>query len=173
MFGPLDILNVLSYKKQLKLSIIGPTKEPVTTRNKQSLNDQFQQHIVVTHSYADPPSGVNVLLIPGGFGAREDQTDLINYVRTVEPTLDYLLTVCTGSALAAKAGVLDGCRATSNKRAFEWVKSLSDKVEWVKKARWVEDHRMWTSSGISAGIDMTLAFVAHVSYDVGSARIMC
>ena len=72
----------------------------------------------------------------------------------------WCLSVCTGSALLAAAGVLDGRQATSNKRAWQWVTSLSAQVNWVKKARWCADGRFYTSSGVSAGTDMALAFIA-------------
>jgi transcriptional regulator GlxA family with amidase domain len=69
--------------------------------------------------------------------------------------------VCTGSALAAQAGVLDGKKATTNKFTWEYVTGLNDRVGWVRKARWVVDGNVYTSSGISAGIDATLAFVEN------------
>ena len=69
--------------------------------------------------------------------------------------------MCTGSALAAQAGVLDGKKATSNKLAWDYVTGLRDRVEWVRKARWVVDGNVYTSSGISAGLDATLAFVEN------------
>ena len=56
--------------------------------------------------------------------------------------------------------MLDGRQATSNKRAWQWVTSLSAQVNWVKKARWCADGRFYTSSGVSAGTDMALAFIA-------------
>ena len=62
--------------------------------------------------------------------------------------------------LLAKSGVLDGKQATSNKRAFTWASSQSDNVDWDKKARWKVDGKYYTSSGVSAGMDMTLGFIA-------------
>ena len=70
-----------------------------------------------------------------------------------------MLTVCTGSALLAAAGALDGRRATSNDLAFDWVVSTGERVDWIKEARWVVDGKFRTSSGISAGIDMALDYV--------------
>jgi len=70
--------------------------------------------------------------------------------------------VCTGSALLAAAGLLDGYRATSNKRAFGWVGEQGPRVEWVAQARWVQDRDRWTSSGVAAGLDMALALIARL-----------
>lgn len=58
--------------------------------------------------------------------------------------------------------MLDGKRATSNKKSFAWVRQQSERVEWVPKARWVVDGKVWTSSGVAAGMDMVYAWVASV-----------
>jgi transcriptional regulator GlxA family with amidase domain len=80
-------------------------------------------------------------------------------------------TVCTGSLLLARTGLLDGRKATSNKRAFQQVKTYAPKVEWIAKARWVEDGKYFTSSGISAGMDMALALIARLCGRETSLRI--
>jgi transcriptional regulator GlxA family with amidase domain len=79
--------------------------------------------------------------------------------RWADPNLKYVLSVCTGAALVARSGCVDGKRGTSNKFAFAWVKSQREEVKWVGKARWVEDGRWWSSSGVSAGTDMTLGWI--------------
>ncbi|MBI0098566.1 MULTISPECIES: DJ-1/PfpI family protein [unclassified Snodgrassella] len=108
-----------------------------------------------------PQSEIDTLFIPGGTGARTLilETDYINQLKQLAQKSRYVLTVCTGSALLAKSGLLDGKRATSNKLSFEWVKTSSLQTQWIEKARWVTDGKYYTSSGISAGMDMALAFV--------------
>lgn len=127
--GALDILNLLSQSHELKLSILSSTLEPVTTLQP-GAKTTFAQTIVPTHTFDDAPADIEVLLVPGGLGARDEANiqPAIEYVRTVYSKLEFLITVCTGSALVAKAGVLDGVRATSNKAAFEWVRLPSLKV---------------------------------------------
>lgn len=104
-----------------------------------------------------------ILLIPGGQGTRTlvHDADFIERLSKAVMQATHCLTVCTGSALLAKTGLLDGKRATSNKKAFGWVASVNEKVLWMGKARWVADQKYYTSSGVSAGIDMALAFVAE------------
>jgi transcriptional regulator GlxA family with amidase domain len=58
--------------------------------------------------------------------------------------------------------LLDGLRATSNKRSFSWASAQGAKVTWIPEARWVEDGNRWTSSGVAAGIDMALALIARL-----------
>lgn len=103
-----------------------------------------------------------ILVIPGGMGTRKlvNNISFLNKLKSIAEESTYCLSICTGSAVLAKSGVLNNKKATSNKQALEWVKSVSDKVNWVTKARWVADGKYYTSSGISAGIDMTLGFVS-------------
>lgn len=103
------------------------------------------------------------LLIPGGYGTRplvEDAAYLAK-LRQLAEAAPYVLTVCTGSALLARTGLLDGRQATSNKLSFDWVLSQGPQVRWQKKARWVKDGKYYTSSGVSAGMDMALGFIAE------------
>ena len=72
------------------------------------------------------------------------------------------MSVCSGSAILAKAGLLDGRRATSNKQFFDLARVQGPAVQWVEQARWVEDGPFATSSGVSAGIDMALAVIAKL-----------
>lgn len=65
----------------------------------------------------------------------------------------------------ASAGLIDRYRATSNKRAFAWAREQGPRVNWVAQARWVEDRDRWTSSGVAAGMDMTLALIARLHSD--------
>jgi transcriptional regulator GlxA family with amidase domain len=84
-------------------------------------------------------------------------------------------TVCTGSALLARTGRLDGRPATSNKIAWNWVIQQGPRVHWIRQARWVDDGTIISSSGVSAGIDMTLSLIARLhSLDIArtSARNM-
>ncbi len=106
----------------------------------------------------------DVFLIPGGFGTRieVENAPFVRKIRRIADSASYVLTVCTGAALLARTGLLDGRRATSNKRAFSWVRSQGEKVEWIPKARWVVDGKYYTSSGVSAGMDMSIGFLADL-----------
>lgn len=105
---------------------------------------------------------LHILLIPGGFGSRKavKKPALLDEIRRAAGRADYVLTVCTGSALAAAAGLLDGRKATSNKIAFAWASSMGAKVLWDRDARWTKDGKYYTSGGVAAGIDMALGFAA-------------
>ena len=65
--------------------------------------------------------------------------------------------------------LLNRRKATSNKKSFNWVKGLNSNVIWIEKARWVVDGKYYTSSGVSAGIDMSLGFISDF-YSIEKAR---
>ncbi|KAF2800710.1 DJ-1/PfpI family protein [Melanomma pulvis-pyrius CBS 109.77] len=105
---------------------------------------------------------IEVLIVPGGGGTRQPLLEEIDFVKAMYPKVKYILTVCTGATIAARGGVLDGRRATTNKMAWKWATSTGPNVTWVGHARWVDDGNIWTSSGVSAGSDMAYAWVASV-----------
>lgn len=107
-------------------------------------------------------SADGVLLIPGGMGTRTlvDDAGFIGAIAEAACHASHVLTVCTGVALLAKTGLLDGRQATTNKRAFAWVRSVNEYVDWQEKARWVVDGCFYTASGVTAGMDMALGFLS-------------
>ena len=106
----------------------------------------------------------DILLVPGGSGTRRevDNQVMLDWLQNQSMGAEYVTAVCTGSALLARAGILDGRKATTNKRAYDWATSQSDKVHWIKQARWIEDGKFFTSSGVSAGMDMSLGLIARL-----------
>ena len=104
----------------------------------------------------------SVLLVPGGMATRTLVADR-SYIATLADWATqsaWTLTVCTGSALLAATGLLDGLPATSNKTAFDWVRGVRPQVAWQGRARWVQSGKFYTASGVSAGMDMALGFIA-------------
>jgi len=109
----------------------------------------------------------DILLIPGGFGTRTlvNDASFIQDLGKICKNFKIVASVCTGSALLAKTGLLDGKTATSNKMAWDWVTSQRNEVNWQRAARWIDNidkktgEGIITSAGVSAGIDMTLAIV--------------
>jgi transcriptional regulator GlxA family with amidase domain len=173
VFGPLDALNALSRMRPLTLTMLSTNLELVSTRNPQFENS-IEQLIKSTATFASRPA-LDVLIVPGGPGTRVAGSKAIEqavaFIRDVYPDLRVLLTVCTGSMLAARAGVLDGKRATTNKNRWSTVVAEGREVQWVRTARWVQDGNVWTSSGVSAGIDMTLAWIEETFGDEVAAEI--
>lgn len=142
VFAPLDTLQYLAHHHHLNLHLLARTLAPVTTRpplpNSNPHNSSFWPALTPTATFADALADkseidIDVLVVPGGVGVRASAADLaaeIGFIRAVFPRLRYLVTICTGSSLAARAGVLDGRRATTNKAAWGEVTPLGPNVKW-------------------------------------------
>jgi transcriptional regulator GlxA family with amidase domain len=167
VFGPLEVFNLASLSSiRANLFIIAPTLDPVSTKP-QVMNvtgSNFGQSIVPTHTFANPPENLDVLFVPGGVGTRSLNTtqSVVEFIKRTYPRVDFLVTGCTGSSLVARTGILDGRRATGNKRSWAFVTSQGPKVNWVPSARWVVDGNIWSSSGVSAFIDVTFAWLEAI-----------
>jgi len=116
------------------------------------------------YSFTDAPA-FDILLIPGGFGTRAavNHAPFLDRLATASQQASVTATVCTGSALLARTGLLDHRPATSNKIAWNWVLQQGPRVRWIRQARWVDDGTIITSSGVSAGIDMALSLIARLN----------
>jgi transcriptional regulator GlxA family with amidase domain len=151
LFGPLEMFGLL--QDDFDLQLVAETLDPIAS------NQQVRANPDTTTNNADQ---FDVLFVPGGMGTRREVNNsaLLDWIRTTSSPAEYVLSVCTGSLLLAGAGVLDGRRATTNKAAYTKIADQYPKVDWVKQARWVEDGKFVTSSGVSAGMDMALGAIA-------------
>ena len=143
----------MSFQKDIEISIIsheiGLLKSRVYLEGPKGAAALAPQ-VLATHSFDNPPP-LDVLLVPGGVLADKDAPALNDFIARQYPTLEYLLSVCTGARNLADAGVLEGKRATSNKAVWASVITHGKNVTWVPTARWVNDGNIWTSSGVAAG----------------------
>ena len=153
LFGPLEMLGLL--KDDFNLKLVSEVSGQIPS------NQQVSAYPDMV--FAEVRS-FDLLLIPGGFGTRREVGNpvMLDWINGAVENTEYVLSVCTGSRLLAAAGVLDGKRATTNKMAFDTVAEAYPNVEWVRQARWVEDGKFFTSSGVSAGMDMTLGFIERL-----------
>ncbi|MGH3726335.1 MAG: DJ-1/PfpI family protein [Mycobacterium sp.] len=156
VFGPIELFAMVP--ELFTVTVIGPESGPV--RSAQGVE------VVATQSYQSSVAG-DIVMIPGGIGTRGLITDdaFLSWLREFAEAAELVTSVCTGSAVLAAAGLLNGYRATSNKRSFGWASTHGRDVTWVPQARWVADRDRWTSSGVAAGIDMTAALIRFLYGD--------
>ena len=156
VFGPIEALGHRLVREHFHVLTVAAQAGPVVSAQ--------GTRAVADHGFADCPP-LDLLLVPGGMGTRRevDNAALLDWIATRGAAAEIAASVCTGASLLARAGLLDGRRATTNKWAFAWVTSQGPRVEWVRQARWVDDGNRVTSSGVSAGIDMALHLIARLA----------
>ena len=152
-FGPVEVFGCLP--GAFRVVTVAERPEPVASGQ--------GPRTVADHGFEGCPR-LDLLLVPGGVGVRDQAGNprLLGWIKERSADAEIVASVCNGSWLLARAGVLDGRRATSNKMFFADVGEHGPRVEWVPKARWVEDGKFFTSSGVSAGTDMALQIVAQL-----------
>lgn len=150
--GPMEMWGNVP---NMKLVTIAEKAGPVSSLQNATLIAQY--------SFEDCPK-LDILMVPGGMGTLTELNNetMMAFLKKQSAAAEIVTSVCSGSALLAKAGVLDGHKATSNKLYFDVAAMQSDKVEWVRQARWVDDGKFITSSGVSAGIDMALHLIGRL-----------
>lgn len=106
---------------------------------------------------------LDLLLVPGGLGTRKGvhNTTLLKWILSKASRTRLTASVCTGSSLLGKAGLLDGRNATTHWRAFDFLSSCAPKAYIKKDVRFTLDEPIFTSAGVAAGIDLALRIVSH------------
>ncbi len=159
LFGPLEMFSLVP-KELLTIHMVAEQTGPVPAALGMEIAGP---KVLADYSFDDAPE-LDILLLPGGFGTLPEleNTNMLAFLAQRSKTAQITASVCSGSALLAKAGVLDGHRATSNKQLFALATTQSAEVDWVEAARWVDDGPVVTASGVSAGTDMGVAIIQRL-----------
>lgn len=162
--GPWEMLTMWSRYAQgpERCLIVAQGTAPVTCAKGLSVNPHVEFSTC-------PP--LDYLLVPGGEGTRRevDNPALVTFVAAQARQAKAILSVCTGSFVLHRAGLLAGKRATSHWGSLDRLRALGD-VEVVEE-RYVQAGNIWTSAGVSAGIDMTLAFIAATAGEQAAGKV--
>jgi transcriptional regulator GlxA family with amidase domain len=152
--GPFEVFSsaraISDGQEQLmKVFTVAESLDPVACRNP----------VVVQPAYTlenCPP--VDILVVPGGFGTRSaiNRPDLINWITLRSQAAELTTSVCTGSFLLAKAGLLTGQPATTHWASIQRLRDDFPGLEVRENVRWVDAGNVVSSAGVSAGIDMSL-----------------
>lgn len=106
----------------------------------------------------------HVLVVPGGFGTRAllHKPALLEWLRHRAARAELVLSVCTGALVLGQAGLLDGLRATTHHECLDLLRTTAPRTEVVATERFVDNGRIVTAAGISAGIDASLHVVTRL-----------
>jgi len=162
VFGPVEMFGNLT--GAVEVAMVAERPGPVVSAQGPS--------VLAEYGFADCPR-LDLIMVPGGNGTLTELENkvLLDWLAVRAAGAEVVMSVCSGSALLARAGVLDGRRATTNKMWFNALTPSGPNVQWVKEARWVEDGKFVTSSGVSAGIDMALAVIARMQGEETSKNL--
>jgi transcriptional regulator GlxA family with amidase domain len=107
--------------------------------------------------------GLDLLIVPGGGGTRKEirNVNLLNWIANRAANTKLTASVCTGAGLLGRAGLLDGREATTHWRTFDFLQEAAPKAKIRKDVRFTLVEPIFTSAGISAGIDLALRIVSH------------
>jgi len=159
--GPFEVFSVANrFAEPAAFSVFTVAKKPgpVVTHNGLSVHPHLQ--------LIDCPKP-DILLVPGGRGTRTEMHDpaIIDWIKGAAGDAELVLSVCTGSLLLAKAGLLDGLEATTHYGALDLLKEMAPSTTVHADRRYVDNGRIICSAGIAAGIDMSLHVVARLLGD--------
>ena len=160
--GPFEVFSVTRLNEEKRrdeaspfnVFLVAETKAPVVTTGAMKVLPDFD---------LDGCPSLDILVVPGGWGTRREMRNerLLGWIAGRSRQVESLTSVCTGALLLGKAGLLDGKRATTHWRSLDWMQQLFPKTTVEKRLHFVEDGALFTSAGISAGIDMALKVVAR------------
>jgi transcriptional regulator GlxA family with amidase domain len=164
--GPFEVFSTTRRESDVgeeflyRVHLIAPTDASIITRGGMEVKPQFS---IKSHPNLDR------LIIPGGYGTRPLMHDgqVIDWLHSFNTKKTRLASVCTGSLLLAAAGHLDGRRATTHWTVLDMMEETFPKVEVDRERHVIIDEHIFTSAGISAGIDLALQMVR---IDFGDAQ---
>lgn len=164
--GPFEVFGVTGRDENPKpfRVITVAERSPIYARNGLIISPTY---LLDDHPKAD------IIIVPGGggfhidgtpYGSRREMNNpaVLNWVRRTAETAELVLSVCTGSFILGKAGLLDGLAATTHFMAVEGMQQAAPKTDLRPTERYVDNGKIITSAGISAGIDMSLYTVGRL-----------
>jgi transcriptional regulator GlxA family with amidase domain len=174
--GPFEVFSVASRvrRKQdaqavppFNVFTVGRGLEPIKTRGALSVTPHF--------SFKNHPL-IDLLVIPGGVVTAElAKAEVIQWIRQTSSQAKTVAGICTGAFLLAQAGLLDGQRVTTHWEDIADLKAMFPLLHVEENVRWVQQGRVFTSAGISAGIDLSLHLITQLEGEklaVDTARQM-
>ena len=149
--GPFEVFGVTGRNDNPKPFNVYTVAEktPILARNGLSVNPTY-----TLENCLQP----DILLVPGGYGTRQAMNNptIINWINEQFPKVELMLSVCTGALMLGKAGLLDGLSATTHFGAEAELRAAAPNTTICMSERYVDNGKVITSAGISAGIDMSL-----------------
>lgn len=160
--GPFEVFSLTRLNDEQRLQQSSPFKVYLIAEKNKQIITIGGLRLTPDVTISECPE-LDLLIIPGGWGTRKESKNriLVKWISN-QFTKDRLIaSVCTGSSLLGKAGLLDGRDATTHWRAFDFLQESAPKARILKNVRFTLTEPIFTSAGVSAGIDLALRIVSH------------
>lgn len=159
--GPFEVFSATRLNEDLRRDEPSPFEVLLIAETKGAVLTSGHMKVMPDFDLSDAPQ-LDILVIPGGWGTRQEMHNsrLLAWIERRAQEAETVTSVCTGSLLLGKAGLLDGKAATTHWRSLDWMQELFPRTRVEKQRHYVRDGNVFTSAGISAGIDMALVVVA-------------
>jgi transcriptional regulator GlxA family with amidase domain len=160
--GPFEVFAVTRLNDEQRLQQSSPFKVYLISEIKKQITAIGGLRLTPDVTITECPN-LDLLIIPGGWGTRKESKNkiLVNWIGNQFTNDRLIASVCTGSSLLGKAGLLDGRDATTHWRAFDFLQESAPKARILKNVRFTLIEPIFTSAGVSAGIDLALRIVSH------------
>lgn len=160
--GPFEVFSVTRLHEEKRRDEESPFLPLLVAQDLQPVVATGGMRVLPDHALSDCPH-LNVLLVPGGWGFRHhmQNASLHEWIRGRAAEAETVAAVCTGAMLLGSAGLLNGTQATTHWRFLDAMRDAFPAVSVKYDKHFVQDGRIFTSAGISAGIDMSLKLVEH------------
>jgi transcriptional regulator GlxA family with amidase domain len=160
--GPFEVFSVTRLNEERRREDPSPFQVLLVAEKNDPVVTTGGMKVIPDYTFKSCPK-LDILVVPGGWGTRKELKNLVmlDWLRIRASEVETLTSVCTGSMLLGFAGLLDGCHATTHWRSLDWMRESFPAVTVEYDRHVVEEGRILTSAGISAGIDMALKVVAR------------
>jgi transcriptional regulator GlxA family with amidase domain len=160
--GPFEVFSVTRLDDERRHEEQSPFEVFLVAQTEDPIATQGGMTVIPQRTFASCPR-LDIVVMPGGWGTRQQLHNpvMLEWLRARAAEVELLTSVCTGSMVLGFAGLLDGLRATTHWRSLDWMRDSFPAVTVEYDKHFVEDGRVFTSAGISAGIDMSLRVVAR------------
>ena len=169
--GPFEVFAVTRLNDEQRLQQSSPFKVYLISETNKQITAIGGLRLTPDVTISECPE-LDLLVVPGGWGTRKESKNkiLVKWIGNQFTNNRLIASVCTGSSLLGKAGLLDGRDATTHWRAFDFLQESAPKARILKNVRFTLTDPIFTSAGVSAGIDLALRIVSHVfGTEVGQA----
>lgn len=160
--GPFEVFSVTRLNEEKRREEPSPFEVLLVAEHPETVTTTGNMKVIPQYTFVNCPR-LDLLVVPGGWGTRKELSNpvMLKWLRSRAAEVETLTAVCTGSMLLGSAGLLNGLHATTHWRSLEWMRDSFPAVTVEFEKHVVEDGRVFTSAGISAGIDMALKVVAR------------